>query len=442
MKIPGIRGFDQAAFEKYVKNTGWLMIARVGSLCIKILVAIVLTNYLGKELNGILNYPMAFAIFFIAAAALGLDGFVTRELLRNPEKKNQLLGTAFILKFIGGLAILPLIYAAYLIASSIKTIETPFYYILIVSFTGVLQSFNIIDSYFQSKTHGKYIMIVQIVGNILSAAVKMILIVIGVNITWFIFALLFDALLLAMGYLYIYQKNGGSILNWKFESNIARSLLKNSWPLAFSAVLVSIYMSIDKLMIEYYLYTGDLGIYSTVVQLAESWYFIPIAIVTSVFPALMNARRDDPVRYRKRMQNLYDIMAWISLSLAIVITFASPLIYKIFYAPEFWSGAHILSIHIWAGIFVFLGSASGQFLIAEGYTKLALIRTAVGAVTNIILNILWIPEFGIAGAAYATLIAYFASTFLVLFFPKTRYQGVMMLKSLFLITLFEKRGVK
>ncbi|MNV60029.1 colanic acid exporter [compost metagenome] len=208
--------------------------------------------------------------------------------------------------------------------------------------------------------------------------------------------------------------------------------------MAFSAILVSIYMKIDALMIQSYLGSKEQGIYSSVVQLSESWYFIPVAIVTAVFPAIMNAKRDDPERYQKRLQNMYDLMVWISLSIAIFMTFASPVIYHLFYTPEYWKASHVLSIHIWAGIFTFLGTASGQFLIAEGYTKFSMFRTGAGALINIVLNVYWIPEYGITGAALATLIAYFCTNFMVLLVPKTRPQGIMMLKSLFLITLFEK----
>jgi O-antigen/teichoic acid export membrane protein len=95
-------------------------------------------------------------------------------------------------------------------------------------------------------------------------------------------------------------------------------------------------------------------------------------------------------------------------------------------------------MHVWAGVFVFLGSASGQYLIAEGYFKLSMLRTGVGALVNIVLNIFWIPAYGIIGAAYATLVAYAVATFFILFIPKTRGQGVQMLKSLFLISLFQK----
>src|SRR5690606_25623499 len=145
---------------------------------------------------------------------------------------------------------------------------------------------------------------------------------------------------------------------------------------------------------------------------------------------IMNAKRDDQKRYQIRLQNLYDLMSFLSIGIAVIITFASPVLYRILYTEEYYEGAQILSIHVWAGVFVFLGSASGQYLIAEGYTKLALTRTAVGALINIILNIMWIPVFGIKGAAWATLIAYAVSTFYILLIPRTRTQGTMMLKSL------------
>ena len=437
MKFPVVPGFDQQAFSIYLKNTGWLFLARVGSLIIKILAGIAVANYLGKTENGLLNYPLVFVTFFIAAAALGLDGFVTRELLASPKDKNKLLGTAFRMRFLAGLIIIPLAYLTFLLVKGNHS-DIPISYILIASCIGIAQSLNIIDSYFQSQVQGKYVMMVQVAGNLLSAGIKLLLIVVSAPLYWFIWTILADALLLGIGYLIVYRARGNKISEWQFEYSFAANLLKHSWPLAFSAILVTVYMKIGQLMVESFLGVAALGVYSTVVNWSESWYFIPVAIVTSVFPAIMNARRDDPVRYQKRLSDMYDLMMVISLSIAVFMTFASPFIYKYFYAAEFADGAKILSIHIWAGVFVFLGSASGQYLIAEGYTKYSLYRTGAGAVINVVLGFFWIPLYGLQGAAFATLIAYFSATFFILVFPKTRKQGIAMLKSLFLISLIQK----
>jgi len=441
MRIPGIKGFDQQSFEKYLKNTGWLMAARVGSLAIKFIInTFALSSYLGTKQFGILNYPTALMAFFLAIAALGLDGFVTRELLNDPEKKDTLLGTSFWMRLVAGFAIIPLVYVAYSIANHLKPLDTPFYYVFIVAFTAVIQAVNIIDSFFQANVQAKKIMYINVSGNIISAIVKLILILLKLPLIWFVYSLVFDAALIAAGYIISYLNSGNRIAKWKFESSTASYLLKHSWPLAFSAILVSLYMKIDQVMIPIYLKTSELGIYSTVANLSESWYFIPVAIVTSVFPAIMHAKRTDADRYKKRLQNMYDLMVVISMSIAIFMTFASKFIYHIAYArhPEFWSGSPVLAVHVWAGVFVFLGSASGQYLIAEGYTKMSMLRTGVGAIVNIVLNIFLLPRYGILGAAYATLAAYGIATFFIVFIPKTREQGLLMLKSLFLISLVQK----
>jgi len=441
MRIPRIPGFDQEALEKYFKNTGWLMLARVGSLVIKFLITtFALSSYLGTRQFGILNYPPALMAFFLALGALGLDGFVTRELLNNPDRKDTLLGTSFWMRLVAGFAVIPLIYVIYKIANHLNHLDTPFHYVFIVAFTGVIQSVNIIDSFFQAKVQAKKIMYINVSGNIISAIVKLILILLKLPLVWFVYSLVFDAALIAAGYITSYLNSGNTVSKWKYDPTVATYLLKHSWPLAFSAILVSLYMKIDQVMIPIYLKTSELGVYSTVANLSESWYFIPVAIVTSVFPAIMHARRTDADRYKKRLQNMYDLMVVISMAIAVFMTFASKFIYHIAYSrhPEFWSGAPVLAVHVWAGVFVFLGSASGQYLIAEGYTKISMLRTGVGALVNIVLNIFWLPRYGILGAAYATLAAYGIATFFVVFIPKTREQGLLMLRSLFLISLFQK----
>ncbi|QJD95531.1 flippase [Mucilaginibacter robiniae] len=439
MRIPSIPGFDQQAFEKYLKNTGWLMLAKVGVMLVKsVVTTFALSNYLEASQFGILNYPMTIVTFSTAIAALGLDGFVTRELISRPEKKEAYLGTAFILRLLAGFGTLPLVYLAYHIINSAKPLQTPFHYVLIVAFIAVVQSVNIIDSFFQSKVQGKYIMYVQLAGNVLSTLTKLAFIVLKLPLIWFVYSLLLDAVFVAGSYLVMYQLKGNHIQRWKFDSSIAGYLLKHSWPLAFSAVLNTIYMKIDQGMIGTYLEIKQLGIYSNVANLSESYYFIPLAVVSSVFPAIMHARNTDQERYYKRLQNLYDLMVVLSVGAAIVLSFGSTYIYHWFLKREYWAGAPVLAVYVWAGVFAFLGVASGQYLIAEGYTKLAMLRTAAGALVNVILNIFWIPRYGIMGAAYATLIAYGVAAFFILFIPRTRGQGIQMLKSLFLISLFQK----
>jgi O-antigen/teichoic acid export membrane protein len=278
---------------------------------------------------------------------------------------------------------------------------------------------------------------VQVIGNLLSAIIKLVLIYLKMPLIAFVYAYALDFLMLAVGYFLTYQRKERNIFNWSFDGTLAKQLLINSWPLIISGIMVSLYMKIDQLMIQNISGIKEAGAYATVASLSEAWNFIPTVIVTTLFPAILNARRDNMERYKKRIQNLYDLMVYLSLPAAIIIAFASPLIYKL-YTPEYAYAAPVLSVHIWSGVFVFLGAANSQYLIAEGYVKLTFWRTGFGAIINIVLNLFLIPKMGMMGAAIATLIAYASSAFFVLFIPKVNKQGFMMLESLFLISLFQK----
>ena len=98
MKIPALKGFDEVAFKKYLKNTGWLMLGRVGSLIIKMATSIAVANYLLPNNNGILNASVSYIYLFAALASLGLDSFIVKELHQHPQQRDTILGTSFLLK--------------------------------------------------------------------------------------------------------------------------------------------------------------------------------------------------------------------------------------------------------------------------------------------------------------------------------------------------------
>jgi O-antigen/teichoic acid export membrane protein len=435
MKLPIPKGFDEEAFIKYLKNTGWLMFGKLLSLVLGMLIA----RYLGPTEFGNLSFALALVGILSAVGALGLDTFIVREIIQEPHKRNEILGTSLWLRIIVNALLIPLgvlIYLSYhhLSDSSGKPLTIM---VALLGLASFFKSFNIIDAFFQSQVLSKHIVQVQNICLFISATVKIIVLSLNLPLIYIVFSLVFDGFILALGLIIIYQKRGYNIFEWTFDKKRAKSLLKQSFPLILSAVMVSIYMQIDQIMLKT---SGShaVGIYSAAAKISEAWYFIPVAIVTSVFPAIINARKTDMERYEKRLKNLYDLLVFISLPIAVFISFFGSQIIHIIYADKYEGAGPMLSIHIWSGLFVFLGSASSQYLLAEGYTKISFHRTMTGAVVNILLNLWLIPKYAGLGASIATLVAVFTSAFYILLIPKTRKQGIMMLKSLFLVTAFQK----
>jgi O-antigen/teichoic acid export membrane protein len=124
-----------------------------------------------------------------------------------------------------------------------------------------------------------------------------------------------------------------------------------------------------------------------------------------------------------------------AIGIAVPVTFFSDLIIKVLLGQEYAASAPVLTIHIWAGIAVFLGVASSQFLIAENLTKLSFYRTLIGMIVNIILNLILIPVYGIIGAAVATLVSYTVATFSIGIDRRTYLQLKMIFRSVFFITI-------
>lgn len=434
MRIPSIQGFDPEAFQKYFKNTGWLMLGKILSLVVGIFIA----KFLGPSNFGDLNFAIAFTAIIAAVGTLGLDSFIIREVLDQPGKRDEILGTAFWMRLTVSIILVPASVLIYIFFRSLADQQGTELTLIIAFCASALffKAFNIIDSYFQSQVRSKFVVLVQNICLIISSFIKISFVLLKLPLVYFAFALVIDGLMLAFGLVIIYHRENLHIRNWVFNSSRAKSLLNQSWPLILSAVMVTLYMQIDILMLKYFTGSTEAGIYSAAARISEAWYFIPVAIVTSVFPAIIHARKTDLKRYQKRLQNLYDLLVAISLPVALIVSLGAGTFIHLLYGKQFDGAGEMLSIHIWSGIFVFLGSASGQYLLAEGYTKISFYRTAIGAVANILLNLWLIPLYGGVGASIATLIAYFVTTFSILLFSKTRAQGVMVLKSLLLINLF------
>jgi O-antigen/teichoic acid export membrane protein len=369
-----------------------------------LLVGVWVARYLGPEQFGIFSYVMAFTALFSSIAKLGLDEIVVREIVNHPGKKDVYLGTAFWMKLIGAILTIALIALTLPWTSNDKT---TILYIFIISSGLIFQSFEVVSFYFQAQVLAKFISFCKLTQLILSSLIKIYLILTEAELVWFIWIILFDQITLAITYIFVFRCQKLKFPPFsQFNRSTAASLIRDSWPLIFSGIVVMIYMRIDQVMIKEMLSEDDVGIYSAAVRLAEVWYFIPMLLTTSLFPAIVNAKKSSEQLYYKRMQQLYSLMIWSAIGISIITTFISNWLILFLYGDAYKAASDVLAINIWAGIFVFLGVASGKWYLTENLQKLSLINTSIGALFNIILNLYLVPRYEIKGAAVATLISY------------------------------------
>ncbi len=419
--------FKSETFKKYFKNTSWLFAEKILRILIAFVVTIFIVRYLGPKDFGLLSYVISFYGLFSAISILGLESISVRELVKYPERRDSILGSVFLLRLVGGIVTIILIALTLFLSGESTDISI---LILIVSTSAIFQSFSVIDYYFRAEVKAKYSVYVMTTSMLFISSLKILLIILEAPLIYFVIVFSVEFLIAAVGFLIVYKHNNLKLSHWKFRKETAMNLLKDSWPLIFSGLVIAIYTKIDQVMIKNMLDSTELGYYVVAVRLSEAWYFIPLALTSSIFPAIVSAKKISEEFYNNRMQKLYDILAWMAIAIALPVSIFSFFIIKLLFGNNFLQAAPVLTIYIWASVAVFLGVASGQYLIIENFTKLSLGRSIIGMVVNVLLNLILIPKYGIIGAAYATLVSYTLAVFSIGIFPKAVNQLKLMLKAI------------
>ena len=101
---------------------------------------------------------------------------------------------------------------------------------------------------------------------------------------------------------------------------------------------------------------------------------------------------------------------------------AGPLIHLLFGA-QYAGATSVAVIFVWCSVWITVGQINAVAIIATGDTYQTLLKALIGVVVNVILNYIFIKNYGITGAATATLISYIVSAYLTMaIFPGQRTQ--------------------
>ncbi len=417
------------SLQKILSNTGWLFADRVLRMSLGLLVGVWVARYLGPEQFGFYSYVIAFVSLFSALATLGLDGIVVRDIVRQPACKEETLGTAFALKLLGGVVTLLL---ATVTITWLRPGDSLSQWLTVVIAVGMLfQALDSIDFWFQSQTESKYTIYAKSAGFVLINLVKIALIQRQAPLIAFAWAGSAETALGAAGLVLSYQLNGHHLKAWRITFSRAIELLKDSWPLILSGVMIMLYMRIDQVMLGQSVGDQEVGIYSAAVKLAEAWYFIPIAIVSSMFPNVVEAKSISEDLFYARLQKLYNWMAFLAYIVAIPMSLAAGPLIEVLFGSHYQAAGPMLSMLIWSGLFVNLGVARSSFLTTMNWTKVHFMTVALGCLVNIALNLVLIPRYGGMGAVIASCFAYwFAAQGTCLFYKPLFRTGYMLTRAM------------
>lgn len=423
--------FNHKGYLRYAKNISWLALEKLVRLLVGLFVSIWLARYLGPLEYGLLSYVQSYVFIFAVITSLGVDTIVVRELVEKNYTKEKILGTAFYLKLIATFVIFPLLYLTTYFLVSDDYSSTLIY---IVAIGVIFQSFNVIDSYYQSVVQSKYVVIANVIAMLLSSLIKISLIVNNAPLIYFAIAYSVDAAIVALMLLIFYTRSSkNKLVKWSIDIKTVKYLVSESAPMWLSGLMIAIYAKTDQLMIQDMLGSEELGYYSAAAKLNDLFGFVPLIICSSLLPAIVNAKNTSKNIYFNRVSYLYSLMIWLSILILIIGSLLATQIVSLSFGSLYLKATETFKLLLWSNIFVFFFTAWAKFIIVERNQKLFFYFDSLAVITNIILNIVLIPRYGIRGAAFATVLAVpIAQAIIYILWKEQRYILKSFFRSLFL----------
>lgn len=395
--------------SKEAKNAGWIIGGRVAQMAISFMVSVLTARYLGPNNYGVINYATAYVTFFTSLCTLGINSIIIKNFVDHPDEQGITIGTTLVFRGIS--SILSSIMIIGIVSMMDKGEPTTILVTALCSFSLVFQVFDTFNYWFQSRYESKVSAKAGLVAYIITSIYKIILLVFQKDVHWFAFATSIDYIFIAILLYKSYRKSAGPKLGFNLEKG--KQLLNSSYHYILSGLMVAIYGQTDKLMLKQMLDESAVGYYSLATSLNYMWVFVLQAIIDSMYPTIIKAYSENKKAFEKRNRQLYAIVIYVSIFVAIMFMIFGEFAITLLYGEEYRPAAAPLKIVVWYTIFSYLGVARNAWIVCENKQKYLKYMYMGAAVLNVLLNLVFIPLMGTTGAALASLITQISTSMII-----------------------------
>lgn len=404
--------------SKQLKNSGWMVGAQGFQILTTIIVGMITARYLGPSGFGVLSYTESFLNFVVVIVTLEMEGVIVKKMVAHPELEGEYLGGCISIRLISATISTGLVTLLIWVLNPNDSLKVTL--ILIQSIQLFFQALCIVESWFQRHLLAKYTSLARIVASLVVATYKVILYASAKSIEFFALSNSLLYILLAVMFWWWYLQQHGQKIKVNFALGL--EVLKESYHIAISGLLVAIYMQLDRVMIGQMMTDSDVGLYSAAMTISSSWLIVPTALIQSFQPTIMEIKESgDESLYLKRLKQVYAGVIWLCMGVSILVSIFNKLIVRILYGAAYADTGRALVISIWMSVFSIIGTARWIWILCESKSSYVKYFYLFGAVVNATLNYLMIPVWGIEGAAFATLITQVCCNVIApMFFKETR----------------------
>ena len=382
----------------------WIIAGKVIQAVLALIVNMLTARYLGPSNFGLINYAASIVTFAVPIMTLGFNSVLVQQVTNYPEEEGKIFGTSITLSIISSFVCI--------LGVTVYTLTVDFnepvtnVVVILYSLMLIFQAAELLQYWFQAKLLSKYMSIASLCGYILVSAYKIVLLVTGASVYFFAVSYSIEYLLIFIILLFTYKKLGGQ--RFSFSKKTAARMFNSSKHYIVSSLMVTIFAQTDRIMLKLMIDETAVGYYSAAMACAGMTTFVFAAIIDSMRPSIFAKKKADDIEgYERSISRTYCIIIYLALAQSVIMTVFAKLIIWILYGSEYGPSVLALQIVVWYTTFSYMGSVRNIWILGENKQKYLWILNLGGAVTNIILNAVLIPFWGIYGAAAASLITQF-----------------------------------
>ena len=363
------------------------------------IIGVFTARYLGPTSYGLISYAASIVAFFLPIMQLGFSSTLVREIVNQPEREGQVLGTSLVLNIISSIACVIGITTFSFLSTPTET-ET-----IVVcglySLSLVFQASEMIQYWFQAKLLSKYPSIVSLVAYVVVSLYKVYILIAGKSVRWFAVTHVIEACIIASALLIIYLKCGKQKLSFSFE--LAKEMFSRSKHYISAAMMVVVFQQTDRLMLKWMLNETETGYYSASLTCLGITGFVFMAIIDSARPSILESKKRSEKEYAEKLTMLYTVVNLLSLAQSIAMTVFAKMIIGIIFGADFLPASRVLQVAVWYTAFGYYGTVRNVWILAEEKQQYLWKINLAGATLNVVLNFILIPILGGVGAAVASL---------------------------------------
>ena len=384
------------------KNMSWLFVSQIITSICGFIWTILMARYLGVQQYGIFGFAVSLTGILCILFDFGIGIHSVRHIATDYDSAPKYLGNAIPLKglfsIFGFIVIL-------IVLILMKCDELTITVTLLITIEQIIKKFvELMTATFQAFEEGKFQGISNTLLNVLTFI--FILIAIYTDLGLYGIAIAYIAAnMIALIYCYRILTKHLTKPHYEFDKKFCKMVTIAALPFAATAILSSIYYSIDMVMLTNMVGSYATGIYNATYKLIgvlTLFYGIYSAVI---FPVMSKFFKNNEsmllTLYEKSIK--YLLLAIIPIAIATV--YYSTDIIHLIYGHQYDASSSVLSILIWTVCLLFV-SGAGNTLLNASYKEVAVTKIyAIAAVFNVVLNLILIPYLSYDGAAITTVLS-------------------------------------